>query len=165
LLLFSPASLTNVMMCVCFHKMLQGGARMFGPRAGFSSKDAPAHTMMKSRQEGQDAAGDLSKRDLKAELLERETKHFADKPELLGSRKGPSTSASEASELSRHLPFEESIDVPGIMDNEFAATAVLSTRFVHEASFARAGLHPAVSELKCNCFFLQRRRCRRRLRE
>ena len=37
----------------------QGGSRMFGPRSGYSSKDAVAHTEMKARQDGQDAAGEL----------------------------------------------------------------------------------------------------------
>ena len=64
----------------------QGGSRMFGPRSGYSSKDAVAHTEMKARQDGQDAAGELEKRDLKKELLEREAKHFSSKPNLLAAK-------------------------------------------------------------------------------
>ena len=59
---------------------------MFGPRSGYSSKDAVAHTEMKARQDGQDAAGELEKRDLKKELLEKEAKHFSSKPNLLAAK-------------------------------------------------------------------------------
>ena len=59
---------------------------MFGPRSSYSSKDAPAHTELKSRADGQNAAAELVKRDLKRELLEKETKHFASKPDLLAAK-------------------------------------------------------------------------------
>jgi protein CWC15 len=86
---------------------------MFGPRSSYSSKDAPAHTELKQRLAGQDGAADVSKRDLKRELLEKETKHFANRPELIGARQ-----ARREAELL----------VPGVVDKEFAATEKLIQR-------------------------------------
>jgi protein CWC15 len=39
----------------------------------------PAHTLLKHRQPGQGGAADANKRDLRAELLEAEARHFAKK--------------------------------------------------------------------------------------
>eukprot|EP00898_Chlorokybus_atmophyticus_P000723 jgi/Chlat1/1651/Chrsp127S01896 len=55
----------------------QGGARMFGPSKKFSSRDMASHTLLKTRQPGQDSSAEVKARDLKEELLERERKHFS----------------------------------------------------------------------------------------
>ena len=86
---------------------------MFGPRSSYSSKDQTAHTEMKQRLAGQGGADELSKRDLKRELLEKETKHFANKPELIGARQAK---------------LEAELLVPGVVDEEFAATEKLVSR-------------------------------------
>ena len=57
---------------------------MFG--AGYRGNAQRGHLTLKERAEGQDAAGELKGRDLKRELLEKEAKHFADKPNLLASK-------------------------------------------------------------------------------
>ncbi|CAI0378558.1 unnamed protein product [Linum tenue] len=57
----------------------QGGTRIFGASQKYSSRDLAAHTNLKPRREGQDTQGELQKRDLRAELEERERKHFSSK--------------------------------------------------------------------------------------
>lgn len=47
---------------------------MFVASRAYSAKDQPGHTKLKYRQEGQASAADVSKRDLRAELEERERK-------------------------------------------------------------------------------------------
>lgn len=54
----------------------QGGNRLFVPSRASSAKDQPAHTKLKFRSDGQSSANDLKKRDLRAELEEKEMKHF-----------------------------------------------------------------------------------------
>lgn len=54
----------------------QGGSRIFAPIRQYSAKDAPSHTTLKSRQIGQGTTEELGERDLRAELLEKEHKHF-----------------------------------------------------------------------------------------
>lgn len=56
----------------------QGGRRIFVPSRMTSAKDAAAHTKLKFRQEGQNSQAEL-KRDLRAELLQKEHKHFSGK--------------------------------------------------------------------------------------
>ena len=51
---------------------IQGGVLRFGANKTLSSKDQTAHTKLKLRQDGQNSAGDLETRDLRAELEERE---------------------------------------------------------------------------------------------
>ena len=65
---------------------LQGGSKMFGPRMGVSSKNLPSNKVLKTRAEGQDDAVEVANRDLKRELLERETKHYKNKPDLLAAK-------------------------------------------------------------------------------
>ncbi|CAI0378413.1 unnamed protein product [Linum tenue] len=57
----------------------QGGTRIFGASQKYSSRDLAAHTNLKPRREGQDTQGELQKRDLRAELEQRERKHFSSK--------------------------------------------------------------------------------------
>lgn len=54
----------------------QGGWRYHAPRLQYSSRDMAAHTKLKTRQIGQNAPEELEVRDFKAELLEKEQKHF-----------------------------------------------------------------------------------------
>mmetsp|Transcript_11986 Transcript_11986/g.25533 ORF Transcript_11986/g.25533 Transcript_11986/m.25533 type:complete len:267 (-) Transcript_11986:55-855(-) len=89
----------------------QGGAGMFG--AGYRGNAQPGHLTLKERAEGQDAAGELKGRDLKRELLEKEAKHFADKPNLLASKQ---------------IKMEQRIKVPGVIDDAFAAAGELVPR-------------------------------------
>eukprot|EP00239_Pterosperma_sp_CCMP1384_P004594 CAMPEP_0197849810 /NCGR_PEP_ID=MMETSP1438-20131217/13290_1 /TAXON_ID=1461541 /ORGANISM="Pterosperma sp., Strain CCMP1384" /LENGTH=233 /DNA_ID=CAMNT_0043462659 /DNA_START=180 /DNA_END=881 /DNA_ORIENTATION=- len=53
----------------------EGGYRMFGASKQYSSRDAPSHTKLKERADGQGSTRDLKARDLKEELEERESKH------------------------------------------------------------------------------------------
>ncbi|UPR04781.1 pre-mRNA-splicing factor Cwf15/Cwc15 [Chloropicon primus] len=94
----------------------QGGSKMFGSRTSYSSKDLPGHKELKSRALGQDGAEEVGKRDLKRELLEKEAKHFANKPELLAAKQ------------LKIQALEHKIKVPGVVDAEFAATGDLVTR-------------------------------------
>ncbi|CAI0437747.1 unnamed protein product [Linum tenue] len=57
----------------------QGGTRIFGASQKYSSRDLAAHTNLKPRREGQDTQVELQKRNLRAELEERERKHFSSK--------------------------------------------------------------------------------------
>jgi protein CWC15 len=45
----------------------------------FHQRLLPAHTLLKHRQPGQGGAADTTKRDLRAELLEAEARHYAKK--------------------------------------------------------------------------------------
>lgn len=53
-----------------------GNAERFTPMAAVSGKDLPGMLTLKKRAAGQDTADELARRDLKAELLERERKHL-----------------------------------------------------------------------------------------
>jgi hypothetical protein len=53
-----------------------GGARYFGASKQYSARDISAHTILKTRKDGQDSVNDLADRDLRAELEERERKHY-----------------------------------------------------------------------------------------
>uniref|UniRef100_A0A7S3DFU9 Uncharacterized protein n=1 Tax=Palpitomonas bilix TaxID=652834 RepID=A0A7S3DFU9_9EUKA len=53
-----------------------GYYKEFVPSKQYSSKDLPGHLELKVRQEGQSSEEELRLRDLKAELLEKENKHF-----------------------------------------------------------------------------------------
>ncbi|DBA81707.1 hypothetical protein WJX77_011335 [Trebouxia sp. C0004] len=57
----------------------QAGSRVFAPSTFFRAKDQVAHTKLKFRQLGQNAADDLNKKDLRAELEDKERKHFRTK--------------------------------------------------------------------------------------
>uniref|UniRef100_A0A7N0ZZQ0 Uncharacterized protein n=1 Tax=Kalanchoe fedtschenkoi TaxID=63787 RepID=A0A7N0ZZQ0_KALFE len=61
----------------------QGGTRIFGPSQKYSSRDLAAHTTLKPRREGQDTQDELEKRNLRAELEDRERRHYSskDKPQ------------------------------------------------------------------------------------
>lgn len=51
--------------------------RIFAPSQQVSAKNLPSHTKLKFRQEGQGAPLELTaSRDLRAELLDKERKHF-----------------------------------------------------------------------------------------
>jgi len=52
----------------------QGGYRRHNPSMQFSSRDLSSHTKMKVRQTGQNTSEEVSKRDLKRELDEKEKK-------------------------------------------------------------------------------------------
>lgn len=54
----------------------QSGSRVFAPSTFFRAKDQVAHTKLKFRQPGQNATEDLNKKDLRAELEDKERKHF-----------------------------------------------------------------------------------------
>lgn len=55
---------------------MTGGARYFGASKQYSARDISAHTILKTRKDGQDSVNDLADRDLRAELEERERKHY-----------------------------------------------------------------------------------------
>jgi len=52
-----------------------------------SVKDAAGFTKLKFRQEGQSSAAELKRKDLRAELEEKEQKHLKSKEEFLGQRR------------------------------------------------------------------------------
>jgi protein CWC15 len=54
----------------------QGGMRFFAPSKMVSSKDLVSHRELKGRQEGQGTAGELLRKDLRAELEEKERAHY-----------------------------------------------------------------------------------------
>lgn len=55
----------------------QGGYRYHAPRQQYSAKDMAAETVLKLRQVGQNSKDEVALRDLKAELEDREDKHWA----------------------------------------------------------------------------------------
>lgn len=57
----------------------QGGNRVLVPSKQYSSKDLPGHTVLKYRQPGQGTSEELSKKDFKQELLNKEKKYFKEK--------------------------------------------------------------------------------------
>eukprot|EP00276_Gloeochaete_wittrockiana_P010465 CAMPEP_0184655832 /NCGR_PEP_ID=MMETSP0308-20130426/14564_1 /TAXON_ID=38269 /ORGANISM="Gloeochaete witrockiana, Strain SAG 46.84" /LENGTH=233 /DNA_ID=CAMNT_0027092607 /DNA_START=17 /DNA_END=718 /DNA_ORIENTATION=- len=57
----------------------QGGTRIYGGTKSFSAKDLPGFLTLKDRQSGQNTRSDVSRRDLKAELTDKEAKHRRDK--------------------------------------------------------------------------------------
>ena len=57
----------------------QGGNRLFFKTQYRSAKDTTAHTKMKMRQDGQSSLSEIRQRDLRAELEEKEHKHFSKK--------------------------------------------------------------------------------------
>lgn len=57
----------------------QGGNRMFVASKMLSAKDLPAHKTLKLRQPGQASSADVAKKDLRAELEEKERKHYVEK--------------------------------------------------------------------------------------
>jgi len=57
----------------------QGGARKFGGSRQVSAKDIASHTILKDRKDGQNNSRDLEKRDLRAELEEKERKYYTKK--------------------------------------------------------------------------------------
>merc|ERR1712100_284204 len=57
----------------------QGGARMLGPSQKHSKLDDAAHTVLKTRNDGQATIKELMERDFRAELEERERAHFKKK--------------------------------------------------------------------------------------
>jgi len=54
----------------------QGGYRYHAPRQQYSARDIATHTKLKFRQPGQNTTDDIDTRDLKAELAEKEDKHW-----------------------------------------------------------------------------------------
>jgi len=54
----------------------QSGNKTYVPSIGKSGKDGAAHTKLKARQPGQGTEAELKTRDFRAELQERERKHF-----------------------------------------------------------------------------------------
>ncbi|KAL6785255.1 hypothetical protein ACKKBG_A03085 [Auxenochlorella protothecoides x Auxenochlorella symbiontica] len=54
----------------------QGGMRIFAPSKQQSVKDLPSQTRLKFRQDGQSKAEELSQKDLRAELEEKERAHY-----------------------------------------------------------------------------------------
>ena len=101
----------------------QGGSRIFGTRQSYSSKDAPAHTVLKARQAGQNDAADVARRDLKAELLSREAKHYVDKPGLFGAQGQGGPPQQRIAGV--RTTTEDAIAVPGVVHEDLAATAEL----------------------------------------
>mmetsp|Transcript_11964 Transcript_11964/g.19315 ORF Transcript_11964/g.19315 Transcript_11964/m.19315 type:complete len:224 (-) Transcript_11964:154-825(-) len=57
----------------------QGGARMFGPSHKHSKLDDNSHTILKKRADGQQTIKELMEKDFRAELEEKEAKHFKKK--------------------------------------------------------------------------------------
>eukprot|EP01098_Paradermamoeba_levis_P005341 TRINITY_DN2261_c0_g1_i2.p1 TRINITY_DN2261_c0_g1~~TRINITY_DN2261_c0_g1_i2.p1 ORF type:complete len:258 (-),score=112.59 TRINITY_DN2261_c0_g1_i2:72-773(-) len=57
----------------------QGGNRVHAPSQQYSSKDLPGHTKLKTRQTGQNTQTEITKRNLKEELEDRERDHFKGK--------------------------------------------------------------------------------------
>ncbi|KAG2488201.1 hypothetical protein HYH03_013195 [Edaphochlamys debaryana] len=57
----------------------QGGMKFFKPSIQVSAKNLPGHTKLKFRQEGQSSLGEVMVKDLRAELEEKEKKHFQKK--------------------------------------------------------------------------------------
>lgn len=57
----------------------QGGNRVLVPSKQYSSKDLPGHTVLKYRQPGQGTSEELSKKDFKQELLNKEKNYFKEK--------------------------------------------------------------------------------------
>ncbi|PNH08224.1 Protein CWC15 [Tetrabaena socialis] len=57
----------------------QGGMRIFKPSVQMSAKNLPGHTKLKFRQDGQNSVGDVFAKDLRAELEDKERKHFHQK--------------------------------------------------------------------------------------
>ena len=53
---------------------MQGGNKLYFPSKQYSSKDLPGNLNMKRRQSGQGTRKEVSKRDFKKELFEREKK-------------------------------------------------------------------------------------------
>ncbi|PWA39185.1 hypothetical protein CTI12_AA043580 [Artemisia annua] len=96
----------------------QGGARIFGPSQKYSSRDIAAHTTLKPRREGQDTQEELEKRDLRAELEERERKHFSSKDKGYGKDRDRRESGHHLLEGSKR-EFEERI-VPRSADADDA---------------------------------------------
>ncbi|XP_024375320.1 uncharacterized protein [Physcomitrium patens] len=64
----------------------QGGVRMFGPSQKFSSRDLASHTQLKLRKDGQDTTEEIRRRDLRAELEDREHRHFSSKEKSYDDR-------------------------------------------------------------------------------
>eukprot|EP01025_Chloroclados_australasicus_P006160 TRINITY_DN12008_c0_g2_i4.p1 TRINITY_DN12008_c0_g2~~TRINITY_DN12008_c0_g2_i4.p1 ORF type:complete len:269 (+),score=48.54 TRINITY_DN12008_c0_g2_i4:88-807(+) len=54
----------------------QGGNREYVPSVQQSALNLPAHTKLKFRQAGQGSKDELQQKDLRAELISKETKHF-----------------------------------------------------------------------------------------
>jgi hypothetical protein len=50
--------------------------RIYKPSVAVSAKNLPAHTKLKFRQDGQSSSEDVRAKDLRAELEEKERKHF-----------------------------------------------------------------------------------------
>mmetsp|Transcript_29400 Transcript_29400/g.53947 ORF Transcript_29400/g.53947 Transcript_29400/m.53947 type:complete len:235 (-) Transcript_29400:389-1093(-) len=57
----------------------QGGMRIFAPSKQVSAKNLPGHLTLKFRQEGQGSVAEILKKDIRAELEEKEHKHFSKK--------------------------------------------------------------------------------------
>lgn len=51
--------------------------RIYKPSVAVSSKNLPAHTKLKFRQEGQASVEEVRAKDLRAELEEKERRHFS----------------------------------------------------------------------------------------
>jgi len=82
----------------------QGANRTTAPSKAFSSRDLPAHLTLKTRQTGQNTVDELARRDLKAELEEKERKHF-EKKEDPHKRKliaGPAFATEDDFSSARH---------------------------------------------------------------
>lgn len=70
----------------------------------------PAHTILKHRQAGQGGAADATKRDLRAELLEAEARHFAKKNGTYVPEEENSTTAPTSTKRSLEAAPEEEAD-------------------------------------------------------
>eukprot|EP01121_Diplochlamys_sp_Union-15-3_P010968 TRINITY_DN3140_c0_g2_i1.p1 TRINITY_DN3140_c0_g2~~TRINITY_DN3140_c0_g2_i1.p1 ORF type:complete len:200 (-),score=70.42 TRINITY_DN3140_c0_g2_i1:84-683(-) len=62
------------------------GGRNIAPSQQFSSRDLPGHTKLKYRKTGQNTNEEVSKRNLREELEEKEKKHFKEKASKLKER-------------------------------------------------------------------------------
>lgn len=73
----------------------QGSSRSYVPSQAYSSRDQPGHTRLKFRKIGQGSEEELKGRDLKAELEERERRHFQAKKALTSSENKGDASTEE----------------------------------------------------------------------
>lgn len=81
----------------------QGGNRCFLPTRQYSSRDAPSHTTIKYRKDGQGTQSDLNETDFKKKLLEDEINAILAQDES----EGESNSDSEVDEEDVMREFEK----------------------------------------------------------
>ncbi|GAQ86394.1 putative Cwf15/Cwc15 cell cycle control protein [Klebsormidium nitens] len=106
----------------------QGGRRTFGPSKQVSSRDLPGQLTNKVRREGQGTADEVRKKDLRAELEEREQKHRQSKGEspadLERKRKedllliGPGNKEKEEKLVPKAVDADDDDDEPSESEDE-----------------------------------------------